>query len=197
MANKPNNPRDFNMDIKSTSETAFQRSIWGCKTSEVGGTIVTWLDIEIPVDRSGNPRGQCVDLVGQDNYGRFILCELKFGDPGNGSPDEAAAQVRSYKSEVVKNADCLGHHKKSEQRGVIDWRQVASETTRLIVAANKAYWDYWRERLEVVVPDGIECYELPIDSSCFKDQKPEKSTYTPKITDAQNTWTRVLSSRVI
>jgi len=188
VANTPNNPRDFSMKIKSTSETAFQRSIWGCKTSEVGGTVVTWLDIELPVDRSGNPRGQCVDLIGRDDTGRFVLCELKFGDPGNGSPEEAAEQVRLYKDEVVKNANCLGHHKKSEERGVLDWAMVATESTRLIVAANRSYWEYWRGRLHSIVPNGVECYELPIDSSCFKDQKPADSSYTPAINDEQNKW---------
>ena len=191
--NKPNKPRDFSMKIRSTTETAFQRSIWGRITSEVGETTVTWIDIEIPVDCSGNPRGQCVDLIGKDNNGRLVLCELKFGDPGNGSPAEAAEQIRLYKDYAAKNASSLGHHKKAETRGTLDWSIVKSTSTRLVVAANSAYWEYWRQRGELEKSSlvGIECYKLPIDTDYFENKKPEGETYTPEITEEQNIWTPV------
>lgn len=189
--NKPNKPRDFNMKIKSTTETAFQRSIWGRMTSEVGGTIVTWIDLEIPVDKSGNPRGQCVDLIGKDNNGRLVLCELKFGNPGNGSPTEAVEQIRRYVNEAVNNSEHLGHHKKAETRGGLDWNQVKSSSPRLIVAANKDYWEHWFKEQKVSIPNDIECYKLPIDSNCFKNQKPQNESYTPEITAEQNVWERV------
>lgn len=189
--NKPNKPRDFSMKIKSTTETAFQRAIWGSKTSKVGGTTVTWIDIELPVNQSGNPRGRCIDLIGIDDQKEYVICELKFGKNTKDEPAKAANQVKEYLEFIQNNRNSLQPpHKKA--RLPIDWRKVAAKSTRKVVAANKDYWDYWTKQNKgnkMNILDEIECYCLDIPTDLFKKEKSQSATYTPELkNDKQNIW---------
>ena len=197
--NKPNKPRDFSMKIRSTTETAFQRAIWGSKTSKVGRTTVTWIDIELPVNQSGNPRGRCIDLIGIDDQKEYVICELKFGKNTKDAPAKAAKQVNEYLKFIQDNRNSLQPpHKKA--RLPIDWRKVAAKSTRKIVAANKDYWNHWSDpkrnkdkKSTTSIPDGIECYTLDISTKLFAEQKKKskEATYTPEITEERNIWTPV------
>lgn len=189
---KPNCPRDFSIKIQSTSETAFQRSIWMSHSSQLNNTIVTWIDIELPVNVSGNPRGKCLDLIGIDNVGRYVLCELKFGSPGNGNPSKALKQIQEYADFITLNASILvGHHKRSEDRWILNWK-IASDADkrRLIIAGNDEYWNYWisQRGFEIPKSDNVECYTLPIPSNHYICQKGNSSRYTPTIVPKLNVW---------
>lgn len=194
--NKPNNPRVFTTEIKSTSETAFQRALWLCKTSIIEGEAISWIDIELPVDISGNARGKCIDLIGKDESGNFVICELKFGEPGNGNPHDAQRQLAEYFEQITKNSDFLGQHINARERGNINWHDVASNTTRFILAANEAYWQYWLNQRNLTLPSDVECYELPIPTDYFKLlDKDKNGQYTPSIPAEKNIWKRLGSSK--
>lgn len=191
MANKDNNPREFMTVISSISETAFQRAIWLQEHSTIGMMKVKWLDIELPVNNSGKARGHCVDLIGFDEKDkRYVLCELKFGKPkGHGSASYAIQEIKQYHEEIKQHYLHLHNHPQSSKE--IDWRDVASERTKLIVAANDLYWDYWLKHQSVVFDDQVECYSLSIGKDHFKDQNPNKGKYTPHIEPTQNNWKRI------
>ena len=92
------NPKVFTTEISHVSECAFERAIILGKYSILDGKRVDWLDIEIPVAQSGKPRDRCLDLIGKDEDGRYVLCELKFRrrSEDNGNPREAANQLNGW-----------------------------------------------------------------------------------------------------
>lgn len=72
------NPRNYAMCIHGISECAFQRAIILGEYSIVDKEDkITWIDIELPVDDSTSSRGKCIDLIGKDSQGHYVLCELK------------------------------------------------------------------------------------------------------------------------
>ena len=75
---KVSTPGDYSTSIRHTGECAFQRAIILNGTSSVNGDEIEWMDIELPVDERINPRGKCIDLIGKDSEGNYVLCELKF-----------------------------------------------------------------------------------------------------------------------
>ena len=86
---KHREPREFKTTIRHTAECAFQRAIIQGKKSIVKEEVINWIDIELPVDGSNSPRGKCIDLIGKDSHGNYVLCELKFrktGDNGEVNP---------------------------------------------------------------------------------------------------------------
>ena len=195
----------FKMKISDTSEDAFQRAIWRCKTSKVDGTTITWIDIEIPVIPLKKRGGKRIDLLGIDDNGRYVICELKFNNTKN-SPRDVVEQINGYQEEIIKpdNASKIQNHKQA--RLTVNWKKVADKSTRKIIAANEGYWKYWdRDEngnkrqyagREEGIPSDIECYKLPIKPNHFKDQKGENKTYEPKLEDdKENRWTRVHPDR--
>jgi hypothetical protein len=78
----PTQPGKPNLDrIRSTAETAFQRAIFNGAYSILQfhdhEKTIHWLDLELPVTLSANPRRKCVDLIGKVDH-QPTLCELKF-----------------------------------------------------------------------------------------------------------------------
>lgn len=188
---KDNKPKAFSKEIKHAAKCALQRAIILAKESILNGKIVYWLDIEIPVDRSGKARGKCVDLIGKDEDGKYVLCELKFRKNyrDNGIPDEAAIQLKEYFDLIKTNSPHIHGHE--ENGGEIDWEKVAKDNPRLVVAANKRYWETWfgpRKKDMSYDLKGIECYSINVEEDAFEKQKKGKETYKPKLDGSQNMW---------
>ena len=185
---KTRKAKAYNYDhVRHTSECAFQRAIIQGKYSIVEREEIKWIDIELPVDDSSSARGKCLDLIGKDSNGNYVLCELKFRkNSDNGSPSKATEQLKGYFKSIQDNASelnriKLGHTNASEQ---IDWEKVASSTTRLMVVANSFYWDTWlvrSKKKETLTDSQTEYYSVNIDRYEFEKQKGEKPYFTPKM----------------
>ena len=188
------NPKEFATKISDVSECAFERAIILGKYSIPDGKRVDWLDIEIPVAQSGKPRDRCLDLIGKDEDGRYVLCELKFRrrSEDNGNPLEAADQLNRYLESIKNHYETLGQHRNA--RGYIDWEAVANGATRLVIAANHRYWDSWhgprRQRGEYVPSAEFECYSVNVDQDLFAKQKGSYATYTPNMPEEAKVWER-------
>ena len=192
---KQRKAKAYNYDhVRHTSECAFQRAIIQGKYSKVKGEEIKWIDIELPVDDSSSPRGECIDLIGKDSNGNYVLCELKFRKKGdNGSPNEATDQLKCYYEYIKRNAAelnkiKLGHTNASEK---IDWEKVATSKTRLMVVANDFYWETWLKRSkkkEKLTDPKTEYYSVNIDRYEFEKQKGEKPYFTPKMPEEGLIW---------
>ena len=191
---KTRKPKAFTTEIKHTAECALQRAIIQGETSLIKGEGIKWIDIELPVygDKS---RGKCIDLIGKDSKGNYVLCELKFRKKrDSGGPKEATDQLKEYYSYIQKNADDLnsmnlGHKNAKEKK--IDWKKVAAHTTRLFVVANSFYWDTWlilSKKKEKLVDTDVEYYSVNIDRYVFEQQKGNSTTYIPKMPKEGMIW---------
>lgn len=178
--------------VDTCSETAFQRAIFWSDHCEIGGIKVQWLDIELPVDLVRKGRGHCVDLIGRADDNRMVLCELKFGKPGNGCPIKGREQLLDYYYQIKKNCigldkdDCL-HHPNALEKGTFQWKELASDDTLLVLAANDDYWNYWK-RKNLTPPHDIMCCTIDVDSNCFKKQKEANNNNRYKPYLSQNKW---------
>ena len=191
---KTRKPGAYSTKIAHAAECAFQRAIIQGGTSTVKGEKITWIDIELPVygDKS---RGKCIDLIGKDSKGNYVLCELKFRKKrDSGGPKEATEQLKEYYSYIQKNADDLNsmnlmHENAKEKK--IDWKKVAAQTTRLFVVANSFYWDTWlilSKKKEKLDDKDVEYYSVNIDRYVFEKQKGKNTTYTPQMPPEGMVW---------
>ena len=183
------NPGNVSLgNVSTTSETAFQRAIYFLLSSHLEGVgDVQWLDLELPVDKERKGRGHCIDLIGRAEDKSMVICELKFGMPGNGDPNEAKKQLLEYYEAVKANYEKLDegdslHHLNALKNGHFYWEEIASASTRLVIAANDDYWAYWRRR-GILPPDGVDCYKLNVPTKFFKELKAEskEQKYRPVI----------------
>ena len=165
---KTRKPGAYSTKIAHAAECAFQRAIIQGGTSTVKGEKITWIDIELPV-YGNKSRGKCIDLIGKDSKGNYVLCELKFRKKSdNGGPNEATD---------LKSRD-LQHTNAKEK---IDWERVAGENTRLFVVANEFYWNTWLKKQEKPFDKDVEYYSVNIDRYEFEKQKDKKTAYTPQM----------------
>ena len=190
---KHREPGEFKTSIRHTAECAFQRAIIQGKITKVNGEVINWIDIELPVDGSNSSRGKCIDLIGKDSQGNYVLCELKFRKTGdNGKPSEAVNQLRGYYQYIKDNAADLSNLRHTNATEDINWEKVASSKTRLMVVANSFYWDTWlirsRNKESLKDFDDIEFYSVKIDRREFEKQKGNKDNYTPKMPEEGMEW---------
>ena len=182
----------YSTKIAHAAECAFQRAIIQGGTSTVKGEKITWIDIELPV-YGNKSRGKCIDLIGKDSKGNYVLCELKFRKKSdNGGPNEATEQLKEYYS-YIKNAEDLKsrdlQHTNAKEK--IDWERVAGENTRLFVVANEFYWNTWlkpSKKQEKPFDKDVEYYSVNIDRYVFEQQKVNSTTYTPKMPKEGMIW---------
>lgn len=194
-------PREHPDEIKSFSETAFQRAISKCHTSELSFAsskkIVKWLEIELPVTFSGSGRRKCVDLIGEVDKKPFI-CELKFGNNSSTDcPEYGVIELLIYYYWACKNAPDL-HNKKVYRVNppIWSWLDIAKGNGTLILAANKSYWNYWiskRKKLDYYSCNifelvsrlnkeaGVNICLFEVLDIDFKNQKGSKDHYIPTI----------------
>ena len=185
-------PDEFSTRIKDICEKAFQRAIFISKTSDVGSAAITWLDMELPVNESGSARDNCLDLLGVDATGRYVLCELKFArkSKGHGSPSDANKQIRDYYRFLTEHIGTIKNELHTNARAKsIDEEAFKSQMPRLIVAANEKYWHVWRK--EAFIDNGVEHYSIKIDPNEFLRQKGEAKEYDPKPPMSGLKWTRL------
>ena len=75
----------------------------------------------------------------------------------------------------------------------IDWEQVASDKTRLMVVANEFYWGTWLVRSkykEELTDKKVEYYSVSLsDRYIFEKQKGQKENYEPKMPQEGFDWT--------
>lgn len=187
---KENTPKWYSTVIRDTGELALQRAIVLSSHSYLNSKRVDWLDIEIPVDYSGKSRGKSIDLIGIDEDNIYVICELKFGKNHNDAPEEAATKLGEYYNHIKQNSDKIYGHR--ENGKPIDWEKVGSDSTRLIVAADTCYWDYWikRKGREFVISE-VEYYTIPVDDHEFVKQKGDKGGYTPQMPMGGEDWTLI------
>lgn len=163
-----NHPVRYSTEISDSAERALQRAIILSSVSNLNGMEVEWLDIEIPVDYSGKPRGKSIDLIGKDADGKYVLCEVKFRKKSsdNDNPEEAAKQLKRYHELIKENYDKIHGHK--ENGKAVDWEEVASDRTRLVVA-----------------------YSIAVDEFEFEKQKGIAKKYTPNMPSEAKTWSLI------
>ena len=210
--------------IKDCNEKALQRAmlkqtIDGTLTTLEDGTEIEWLDYELPVEFSSNPRKRCVDLIGRDKNGRYVLCELKFGCNCKDSPFDAEKEALVYLGEICfhwKEMDNQKLHRpyiyikdpsKKCKLPDFSWKEFVNSAPRVIIMADKNYWENWierarrqtsgkgrgksdKKRISIKDPQ-IECYSIDIDLDFFEKQlkKSREGQYTPEL--STNKWKKV------
>lgn len=147
----PTNPGDVAREIQSTSEAAVQRAFFFQETTKVGDGRIRWLDAEVPVCPGRNARRRAMDLFGYwisesmaDNN-RPVVAELKFStakSPGAGSPPFALFEALAYGASLFVNRRSNDGNLKGHGQSLD-----VSVFPDLVVAANRAYWVSWREKL--------------------------------------------------
>ncbi len=171
--------------IEATTETAFQRAILRNGRTILGShTEIEWLDIELPIEGGRNSRKQCVDLIGRMGN-RYVLCELKFGkDSRTDNPNFAAEELKCYHKKIKSNwieldKSCK-HHPDAKP---FLWKEVASDSTMLMVVANASYWAYWlgHRNIDIFGIEGIVFCSVDIPADSFVKQKGDADVYTPII----------------
>lgn len=189
---KLSTPGMVSFTIKDTNEKALQRAVLKQGQSYIDGKTVEWLDIELPVEFSENARRPCIDLIGRDEDGRYLLCELKFSNNKTDSPCDAEKELIGYYNLIKQNSTELDnndiHHKEEK---TFSWAELVNSNPRLCIMADASYWVYWEnkaDRVKLQHPDLVECLAIDIDSNVFADQRAEQGgeQYTPSL--EENYW---------
>lgn len=180
--------------IKDAREKAFQRAIVNGYRSYLSGDKtdwVDWIDYELPVGKKDTPRDDCIDLLGKDAHGRYVLCELKFSgkSKGNGSPQEAADQLKNYAEQLSDNVYSFRLHKSATEEA-FNPMLFKSNAPRLIVAADE---NYWILRSKEPKDPTVENYAVEVKPWEFEKQKNEAGqvTYRPKMPESGLIWKRI------
>ena len=144
-------PKTISFEIRSTGETAFQRAILKSEKTLLdfkknnGIETVHWMDGELPIVLNKNSRRHSIDLIGSSE-GIPVICELKFASTRNSdSPVYAALELLTYNCFIQFNADILDKHNVYHKNvRPFKWNVITNNAfPRLIVCANKSYWDAW------------------------------------------------------
>lgn len=188
-AHHPGTPSE---EIKDTGEKAFQRAIMNGGMSYLSADNkdwIEWIDFEVPVGDSDKPRDNCVDLLGKDASGRYVLCELKFSgkSAGNGSPQEAAEQLKDYAKQLADNIDNIRLHENAA-KDVFDPKQYKDQIPRLIIAADLIYW---LKRRHEPKDSRIENYAVFVKPNEFEKQKNGKVQYKPEMPESGFKWSKL------
>lgn len=191
------NPHKTLTRIKDVCEKAFQRAIFNGVKSTVDGGDITWIDFELPIGKSQSGRDRCFDLIGIDENGRYVICELKFSrkSDGNGGPDKAGVQVIEYLKDLKKVCKGYKFHDGARLGYLKPLNEKTLENARLIVAANDEYWRRWyhtdkRRRLHPL-NRSVEYYSVAVESDCFFNQKGLLEHFKPILPKSASSWKRV------
>lgn len=193
---KINTPSRFQATIASVGETALQRAVIHGEETILGNATVKWIDIEVPVHCTGKPRGPSIDLIGIDQDGFYVLCELKYGTGSDtDSPSDAERELVGYVELIHKNIAMLTDQKGHSNRNFgwngedVDFMAIANGRMRLVLAANSAYWDYWFNSRNATMPShGLECFSINISADEFSMQKGNRKQYSPHMPKEGYKW---------
>ena len=154
--NHPTKPGQMSFEIRSTGETAFQRAILKSEKTLLdfkkkdGFETVHWMDGELPIVLNKNSRRHSIDLIGSSDR-RPVICELKFAKKRNyDSPVYAALELLTYYCFIQFNADSLDKNNVYHRNlSPFKWNVITKNGfPRLIVCANKSYWDAWFKKYD-------------------------------------------------
>jgi len=195
------NPKKMSFEITSTGETAYQRAILKSKKNYLdfkkGNDFETveWIDGELPIVLNKNPRRAAIDLIGSLE-GVPTICELKFGNTAKSdSPYYAAVELLTYYCFIQFNADYLDKYNVNHKNlNCFKWDDITRNSfPRLIVCANKLYWDEWFKKIDLTtLRNQVFQWGVHLDTKInlfqtedfdFKLQKGDKKKYTPSIPD--------------
>ena len=189
------NPDEFKMSIADAKEKAFQRAIISAGQSYLDGDIVEWIDIEMPVSSGRTKR---FDLIGVDASGQYVLCELKFFNKKSdgGTPVVATSQILEYLDALndyckkLKDAGLPFRLHTNAKQTSLDIDKFLACPPRLVIAANKAYWEN-----EVVdlseLDDRIGYYSVDVDANAFELQKGNKDAFVPEMPPTGMRWAKI------
>lgn len=150
------NPDKISFEISSTGETAYQRAILKSEKTllkfKKGNSFETiqWMDGELPIVLNENPRRPSIDLIGSLD-GIPTICELKFANSTNSdSPVYATIELLTYYCFIQFNADFLDKYNVFHKNlKPFKWNVITKNGfPRLIVCANKSYWDAWLPKFD-------------------------------------------------
>lgn len=205
----PSSPKKPNLDnIAATGERAYQRGIVNEKFTLLDDKKdtplekVTWLDLELPVVLGKSPRRMSIDLIGSLD-GIPVLCELKYNERSNSDhPIYAIVELLTYRYFIQCNYEKLDEYDVHHHLVIEDfkWSVIAKNPfPKLIIAANKKYWDYWFTKMKksdlvrqtfnlgCELDTNIHLFES-VDEDYIK-QKGNSSHYRPTI--SSNVWTKI------
>lgn len=200
MMHNPGHPADA---ITDHNEKAFQRAIFRTRETILSkNDIITWIDFELPIDYT-KKQSDRLDLIGRDNKGAYVLCEVKFkgvsfkGNPnrGNGMPADACKQIINYFSTFRKQYKFFKFHNTTDPKEKCLLEDSFNpQKVRLMVIANDAYWKDCKNSnspsSKMKINDAVECYSINIkEDEFFKKQHCKREKYTPELPECS--WTRV------
>jgi hypothetical protein len=193
------NPDIISFEIEDINEKAFQRATLSSKITLLdfkhGKKLerVEWLDGELPVVLNKSPRRPCIDLIGSLD-GIPIICELKFSNNSNSnSPIYATIQLLTYYCFIQFNAEFLDKYNVFHKNlGQFKWSVIVKNGfPRLIVCANKSYWNAWEKKIpKNKLRNKVFDWGIQLDTNInlfqsenfdFEAQKGSKKNYTPSI----------------
>lgn len=193
MTSKVSNPGELDFNIRDTSEKALQRSLLlqtiNGNSPKYGSSIINWIDLELPVILSKNARRPSIDLVGRDENGSLVLCEVKFNNTID-SPHDAECEILNYVAEILlhyKELDENEIHHSNMNHMKFKWEEIVDKKPRVMIIADRGYWEYWQRKIKMaktatqksirssagkmIVRDStIECYSIDIERDYFKKQ---------------------------
>jgi hypothetical protein len=211
LSNQYTVPRKANLkDIEDTGEKAFQRAIFNSGRSMFRNAgIVKWIDLELPVIidnpkvEGGKRTNRRIDLIGliEDIP---VICELKFVKIKRNNqepPLYAIFELLTYYCSIWYNYKNLEsnkvYHKFQKQDDFGSkfaglWSNIIQNKPKLLVCANKSYWDLWEKKEGKKVVDiarelndklNVEILLLCTKDINFDEKKKKsfKASYDPSI----------------
>jgi hypothetical protein len=136
----PSTPKKFKENADG-GETSLQREIIRADCSVILEKKVHWIDIELPIILNKKSRRKSIDLIGLEEDGDFVICELKYG-ASKDDPIKASFQLLSYFLCILFNASELEltevHHTNAKRE--FNWKRIEIANTKLVVAGDEKYW---------------------------------------------------------
>lgn len=189
------NPGTTRKEIKDTSEKALQRAIWHSESTVLDhdkGT-VKWIDFELPVNDSGKARDNCIDLLGIDSSGNYVICEVKYSGKGkgHGDPSYASAEVKRYDDQIRQYGSLFKLHKNNKRSTLFSLDHFLSSKHRLLVVGDQRYWNIWGAKFAASpIIDEIEHYSISVSNDEFVKQRMSNGGgyYRPKMPPEGIVW---------
>ena len=168
-------PYSERVSERNSGETAFQRALKKCSKGKLVGVdleaAIEWLDIELPIIFSKNPRRTSIDLIGRTKPHGTFLCELKYAGPEKQAPpgnrvDYAIFEALLY-FEIIGRDHALLEGKVYRPPEIsFRWKDVF-ESRMILVLANDYFWTRARnsqdiERITGLVADIREFLQIDI-----------------------------------
>lgn len=143
-------PKRYKLETGDNKEKAYQRAIFLKGSSNFCGKEIKWIDMEVPVIPGGSPRRPSLDLLGKIDK-QYVIVELKIkngNDQTGECPLKGFGELLFYNYNLAKYNNQLKLHENAllENNSRYDYiHDIVGVNALSIFAANKYYWDYWRQ----------------------------------------------------